>query len=222
MKPCSSARRRIVGLIAVLVIAGPGLAAAQQQGDWHLGGRLIYVDVDARSETVLDTTSRVTVDTAASLELDATYLLGHNWGLEFMITTANHDLGVIAGELDGLDLGSVWIAESTITLRYIIPLYGRWRPYVGAGVGAAYLHNSDPSDPAVDIGIDSIQSDVGFGFVAQLGVMHRLTQSWFLTFDLKWSQLPIDLKLKDGGTTIDTVETDLDPFIIGIGGAYRF
>lgn len=222
MDPRRFASRRIVSLIAVLVVAGPGLAAAQQQGDWHLGGRLIYIDVDARSDRILDTASRVTVDPAASLELDATYLIGHNWGLEFMITTADHDLGVIAGEFDGLDLGSVWIAESTVTLRYIIPLYGRWRPYLGAGVGAAYLHHSDPSDPAVDLGIDSIQSNVGFGFVGQLGLMHRLNPSWFLTFDLKWSQLPIDLRLKGGGTTVDTVETDLDPFIIGIGGAYRF
>lgn len=209
-------------LVLALVMLGPGLAEAQQQGDWHLGGRLIYVDIDARSEPAFDTGSRVTVGTGTSIELDGTYLLSNNLGLEFMITSANHDLGAIAGDFDGLDLGSVWIAESTLTLRYIIPLYGRWRPYVGAGVGAAFLHDSDASDESVALGIDSIQSNVGVGFVGQIGLMHRLNQSWFLTLDLKWSQLAIDVKLKGSGTTLDTVETDLDPVIIGLGGAYRF
>jgi outer membrane protein W len=222
MAPSVRVPRWIVILVVAFVLAGPGLAEAQQQGDWHLGFRLINIGVDARSETVLETASRVTVDSAVSLEFDATYLLGNNWGLEFMLTTANHDLGVIGGEFDGLDLGPVWIAESTVTLRYIIPLFGRWRPYVGAGVGAAFFHDSDPSDATLDIGVNSIQSNVGVGFVGQLGILHRLNESWFLTFDLKWSQLPIDIKLKDSAHVIDTVETDLDPVIIGIGGAYRF
>jgi outer membrane protein len=209
-------------LVVALVLAAPGVADAQQQGDWHLGFRLISIGVDARSEPLLDTATRVTVDSAVSLEFDATYLLGNNWGLELMATTASHDLGTIAGEFDGLDLGPVWIAESTVTLRYIIPLFGRWRPYVGAGVGAAFFHNSDPSDQSLDVGVNSIQSNVAVGFVGQLGIMHRLTKSWFLTLDLKWSQLPIDVKLKNSATVIDTVETDLDPVIIGLGGAYRF
>lgn len=211
------------GLGVCLVLAAPGTSTAQQQGDWHLGGRLISIDLDdARSEPVNQTPSRVTFDSAASLELDATYLVGHNWGLELAVTTANHDTGLIAGELSGSDLGSVWIAQSTLTLRYMIPLWGRWRPYVGAGIGAAYLHDFDASSEAADIGVTSLRSNVGVGFVGQIGLLHRLDQSWFLTLDLKWSQLPIDLDVKGALGTIDTVEADLDPFIIGLGAAYRF
>jgi len=212
-----------VPLAAVLALAVPTVARAQQQGDWHLGGRLISIDLDdARSEPVNQTPSRVTFDSAASLELDATYLLGHSWGLELAVTTANHDAGLIAGELSGSTLGSVWIAQSTLTLRYMIPLWGRWRPYVGAGIGAAYLHNFDASSESADIGVTSLSSNVGVGFVGQIGLLHRLDQSWFLTLDLKWSQLPIDLDVKGALGTIDTVETDLDPVTIGLGAAYRF
>lgn len=208
---------------ALLALATPATSLAQQQGDWHLGGRLIFVDVDdARSEPVADTRSRITFEKATSLELDATYLFGHSWGLEMMVTTANHDAGAIAGDFDGLDLGSVWIAQSTLTLRYIVPLYGRWRPYIGAGIGAAYLHDFDGSDEAAEASVTSMKSDLGVGFVGQIGLMHRLDRSWFLSLDLKWSQLPIDVEVKGPLGTIDTVETDLDPFIIGLGAAYRF
>lgn len=212
----------VASLVLALSTITPGIAVAQQQGDWHLGARLIYVDIDARSEPALDTASRVTIGSGASLEFDATYLLTHSLGLEFMITSANHDLGSVAGEYGGLDLGSVWIAESTLSLRYIVPLFGRWRPYIGAGVGAAFLHNSDASDESLGLGIESYESNVGLGFVGQVGLMHRYSESWFFTLDIKWAQLPIDVKLKGSGTTLDTVETDLDPVIIGLGAAYRF
>lgn len=209
-----------LALVAVMVFAG--LAEAQQQGEWHVGGRAIFVDTDALSEPVLESGSQLAVDSAASLELDATYMLGHNWGLELMATAANHDLSGYSGQYDGLDIGSVWIAEGTISLRYIVPLFGSWRPYVGAGVAGAYFFESDTTGEASALGIDSVESDFGYGFVGQVGLLHRFNDSWILTLDLKWIDLPIDVDLESSGPPLATVETNLDPVIIGLGAAYRF
>ena len=212
----------IGSLALVTVIVFAGLAEAQQQGEWHVGGRAIFVDTDALSEPVLETGSQLAVDSAASLELDATYMLGHNWGLELMATAANHDLSGYSGQYDGLDIGSVWIAEGTISLRYMVPLFGSWRPYVGAGVAGAYFFESDTTSEAAALGIDSVESDFGYGFVGQVGLLYRFSDSWILTLDLKWIDLPIDVDLESSGPPIDTVEMDLDPVIIGLGAAYRF
>ena len=222
MSQAARARCILVRFALVSVLTFAGIAEAQQQGEWHVGGRAIFVDTDARSEPVLDSGSQLAVDSAASLEFDATYMLGHNWGLELMATAANHDLSGYSGPFDGLDIGSVWIAETTLSLRYMVPLIGSWRPYLGAGVAGAYFFESDTSDEAAALGIDSVESDFGYGFVGQIGLLYRFSDSWILTLDVKWIDLPIDVDLESSGPPLDTVEMDLDPVIVGIGAAYRF
>ena len=212
----------LAGFAIVVLVAGAGLAEAQQQGDWHLGMRAVFVDTDALSEPVLDTTSRLAVDSALGLEFDATYMLGHNWGLELMAMAAQHDLSAYSGQYDGFDVGTVWIAETTLTLRYIVPLFGSWRPYLGAGVAGTYFFESDTTDEAGDLGIDSVESNFGYGFVGQVGLMHRFSDHWMLTLDVKWLDLPVDVDLESSGPPIDTVEIDLDPMVVGLGAAYRF
>jgi outer membrane protein len=222
MSQTGRTRGALAGFAIVVLLAGAGLAEAQQQGEWHLGGRAIFIDTDALSEPVLDSGSSLAVDSALSLEVDATYMLGHTWGLEIMATAAKHDLSGYSGELDGLDVGSVWIAESTVTLRYIVARFGSWRPYLGAGVAGAYFFESDTTDEAGDLGIDSVESNFGWGFVGQIGLLHRFNDHWILTLDLKWLDLPIDVDLESSGPPLDTVEMDLDPMIVGIGAALRF
>ena len=210
----------VAALVAVLAAAG--LAEAQQQGEWHVGGRAIFVDIDSHSEAVLSTGASLAVESAFSLEFDATYMLGHNLGLELMATAAPHDLSGYSGSYDGLDLGSVWIAETSISLRYIVPLFGSWRPYFGAGVAGAYFFESDTTEAASDLGIASVESSFGYGWLGQVGLLHRFSDHWVFTLDVKWLDLPIDVDLESSGPPLDTVELDLDPVIVGIGAACRF
>jgi outer membrane protein len=221
--PQAGGAKGILATVAIVALtAGAGLAEAQQQGEWHVGGRAIFIDTDALSEPVLDSGSSLAVDSTLSLELDATYMLGHNWGLELMATAAPHDLSAYSGEYDGLDVGTVWIAETTLTVRYIVPLFGSWRPYLGAGIAGTFFFESDTTSEAGDLGLDSIESNFGYGFVGQVGLLHRYGDNWILTLDLKWLDLPVDVDLESSGPQLDTVEMDLDPLIVGIGAAYRF
>ena len=209
-------------LAGILAIGAAAPAGAQEQGEWRFGGRLIHIDVDSVSQPLFDTESKIGVESSTSLEFDATYMLGENWGLEWMITAAPHDAAVVDGVFNGLDLGSLWIAETTITIHYMIPLRGRWRPYIGGGAAAAYSVYSDITSAAESIGIDDITSNLGWGPVGQVGLAHRLNRSWILSLDVKWIDLPIDVRLEGVEGDRETVEMDLDPIVIGFGGAYRF
>jgi len=211
-----------MAIAAVLVTAGASTAGAQEQGEWRSGGRLIYIDIDSISEPLFDTESTVGIDSSASLEYDMTYMVGENWGVEWMITAAPHDTQVVSGVFNGLDLGSLWIGQTTLTLQYMIPLRGRWRPYVGAGVGLGYVLYSDISSAAEAIGVDKLTSNLGWGPVGQVGLAHRLNRAWILSLDVKWISMPVDVELDGTSGTIDEVELDLDPLIIGLGAAYRF
>jgi len=212
----------MIGLLLALAAAGASPAAAQEQGEWRYGFRLINIGVDVTSETIFDTGSTIAFDSAISAEFDMTYMLGETWGMEWMITAAPHDVSVASGLFHGLDMGSVWVAETTLTFQYVFILGGPWRPYLGAGVGLAYFVTSDMTDAANAIGVDGLESDLGVGLVGQVGLAYRLNKSWILSLDVKWMDLPMDVKLDGDGGTIETVTVDFDPLIIGLGGAIRF
>ncbi len=202
--------------LGLLALATP---AAAQQGEWRLGGRLLAARIDAETEPLAFFDTRIRSDDAWTGEFDATFMLDDDLGLEWMITTAPHDLRAVGGVLDGVDLGEVWIAQSALTLQYHVPLWGRVRPYVGVGLAGAWMHSSSITAAA----IDSVTSDVMSGFVAQVGVSYRQGRRWLLSFDIKVANTSGDVRLEDEqGTTTATVGIDLDPVLIGLGAAYRF
>lgn len=212
----------VIGLVFVGALATPQRAVAQQ-GEWRVGGRILYVGMGAETDPIAGTGSRIEFDTSWTVDFDATYMLGTNWGMEFMITTAPHDLTAVGGDLNGFDAGKVWVAESTITVNYHIPVWGKWKPYVGAGLGMAYLHSSDLSDGAQAIGVSDIRSDLLAGVTGQVGVTHRFSRYWMFNLDIKYNAASGDVRLTgDDGSTIDRVTTDLDSWLVGLGAAVRF
>jgi len=215
-------RRRTIAAGVLLTVLWAGTAGAQEQGTWRYGFRVIDIGIDANSDPILDSDSTISIDSSIFAEYDMTYMLGQNWGVEWMITASPHDVEVKSGIYDGLDLGSLWIAETTVTFNYMLPFWNRWRPYLGAGVSAAYFFGSDSSSAAEAIGVDKVKSDLGWGFVGQVGLAYRLNRSWILSLDVKWIDMPMDVEL-DGqdGSVVETT-MDLDPLIIGLGGAVRF
>jgi outer membrane protein len=206
--------------VGVMTVAVP---ASAQQGEWRVGGRLLSVNTDANTEPLTVSESRIVFDSSWTAEFDATYMVGNYWGLEWMVTTAPHDLAAVEGTLDGLDVGEVWVAETTLTLQYHIPVWGKWRPYAGLGIGGAYLHSSKTTDEARAADIRKVESDFMSGGVAQVGVAYRHGNRWLFSFDIKYGAFSGDVKVKDSdGTTTDKLETDLDPWLIGLGAAFRF
>ncbi len=215
--------RTLLTTIAVVSSLAAAPSATAQQGEWRIGGRLLSINTDAATEPVADAGSAIVFDASWSLDFDATYMVGTNWGLEWMLTTTPYDLEASGGAVAGLDVGETWVAQSTITLNYHIPLWGKWKPYVGGGLGLGYLHSSATSDAAEALDIHEIRSDLLAGAVGQLGVTYRAGQSWILSFDVKYSGASGDVKLENSaGDTVYSLATDLDSWLVGLGAAYRF
>ncbi len=209
-----------VGLL--LALLGASAVGAQEQGTWRYGFRVIGIDIDATSDPIFESDSTIGIDSSVFAEYDMTYMLGQNWGVEWMITASPHDVTVESGIYDGLDLGSLWIAETTATFNYMLPFWNRWKPYLGAGVSAAYFFASDPTTAAEAIGVEKVKSNVGWGFVGQVGLAYRLNRSWILSLDVKWIDMSIDVELDGQDGSVAEAPMDLDPLIIGLGGAVRF
>ncbi len=215
--------RTLLTTIAVVSSLAAAPSATAQQGEWRIGGRLLSINTDAATEPVADAGSAIVFDASWSLDFDATYMVGANWGLEWMLTTTPYDLEASGGAVAGLDVGETWVAQSTITLNYHIPLWGKWKPYVGGGLGLGFLHSSATSDAAEALDIHEIRSDLLAGAVGQLGVTYRAGQSWILSFDVKYSGASGDVKLENSaGDTVYSLATDLDSWLVGLGAAYRF
>lgn len=215
--------RTIVIALAVVWSIGVASPTAAQQGEWRIGARLVSINTDATTEQIVDPGSQIEFDSSWSLDFDATYMVGANWGLEWMLTTAPHDLQASGGDVEGLDIGETWVAQSTLTLSYHIPLWGKWKPYVGGGIGLGYLHSSDTTDAAEAVGIHNITSDVLAGAVGQVGVTYRCSRSWMLSLDVKYNGASGDVKIESAdGETAYRLATDLDSWLVGLGAAYRF
>lgn len=215
--------RRLITTISVVGSLAIASSAAAQHGEWRIGARLLSINADATTEPIGDAGSEIAFDASWSLEFDATHMVGANWGIEWMLTTAPYDLQASGGEVQGLDIGETWVAQSTFTLTYHIPLWGKWKPYVGGGLGLGYLHSTTTTDAAEALDIHDIRSDLLAGAVGQIGVTYRAGPSWMLNFDVKYNGASGDVDLEDAaGDAVYTLKTDLDAWLVGIGAAYRF
>jgi outer membrane protein len=216
-------RHFATGLLLVACLALPAAVPAQTTGDWALGGRVVAIFTDATTAEVPGTGARIAIDGAASAAIDATTWITDHWSLEVMLTTASHDLTGVGGATDGLDVGRVWASQSTIILQYRFPLWSAWQPYVGLGLGLAYLHSSDMKGEIESLGIERLRSDLLTGVAVQAGVAYRHSRRWIFSLDVKYTGAGGEVRLKGpSDATLSSLDLDLEPWIVGLGAAYRF
>jgi outer membrane protein len=211
--------RKMCLVFALMLIVLPAIAQAQE--NWIFRVRAIDISPDSSSSEILDTGTYVDVDSAWTLEVDATYMFSERVGLELIAATAQHDLSTTGGALGGADAGSVWVLPPTLTLQYFFGS-GKIRPYVGAGINYTVFYNYDLSEDLADLGITNVTFSNSFGFDGDIGVDISLGGNWLLNADIKYIQISTDARLKVGSDTLDTISVDVDPWVFGIGAGIRF
>jgi outer membrane protein len=211
--------RKLCLVFALVLLVLP--AIAQAQGSWIFRARVIDIAPDASSSQILDTGTEVDVDSAWTLEVDATYMFSDRVGLELIAATAKHDLTTTGGALGGASAGSVWVLPPTLTLQYFFGT-GTIRPYVGAGINYTVFYSYDLSQDLANLGITDVTFSNSFGFDGDIGVDINLGGNWLLNADLKYIQISTDARLKVGSETLDTIAVDVDPWVFGIGAGVRF
>lgn len=175
---------------------------------WIVRLRAIDVHPDMK-ESVSGLNAHVHADNHIVPELDFSYFWTKNIATELILATSQHDMSTNTG----IDLGQTWVLPPQLTMQYHINPEGRFRPYVGAGVGYMMYYGGDSG------AVNSVKYDDGFSYTFQAGMDIGLDDSWALNFDLKRIYHNTDASINGGAITADV---DLNPWVVGAGIAYRF
>lgn len=220
-------------LISSLLLAsgllGPvTTAVAYEAGDWLVRGRVININPNDSSGSLFvngaDTGSKgVTVDSDTVPELDITYMITRNWGVELILGYSEH---TAKGEKSWAGLGDVVdtkVLPPTLTLQYHFLPDANIRPYVGAGVNYTYFFDEDVSSSSLlNQAGNSVKLESSWGWAVQAGVDIAINQDWFVNMDVKY--LDIDTTARFKHTTVGKakINVDIDPVVWGIGIGRRF
>lgn len=199
-------------LCAVAMQVAAGSAAAQEEkSPWLVRVRLIDVAPDESSTVSIG--GEATADSSIVPELDISYFWTDNFATELILATSHHQIGANGTALGDVDLGDVWVLPPTLLLQYHFNPQGQVRPYVGAGINYTIFYNEDAGD------LDTISYEDGFGYAFQAGLDIGLNDRWAFNADVKKLFLNTDVTLNGG---VATADVDLDPWVFGMGFAYRF
>lgn len=223
-----------IPLISSILLAA-GLASpistvmAYEAGDWLIRGRIINVNPNDSSGTLFingvdQGTKGVKVDSDTVPELDITYMITRNWGMELILGYSEH---TVTGEKSWAALGDVIdtkVLPPTLTLQYHFLPDSNIRPYIGAGVNYTYFFNEKvPSSSALTSPGDKVKLESSWGWAAQVGVDIAINQDWFVNMDIKYLDIDTTARFKNVlGSNSAKINADIDPFVYGIGIGRRF
>lgn len=221
--------------LALALLTATGLSAiatpvlAYEAGDWLVRGRVINVNPNDDSGS-LDTSvgnlgEGVKVDTDTVPELDITYMVSKNWGVELILGYSEH---TVAGEKGISALGDVIdtkVLPPTLTLQYHFMPDSNIRPYVGAGINYTYFFDEDTAGATAGTAGSKVSLESSWGLAAQAGVDIALNNDWFVNLDVKYIDIDTTAKftnIANGAISHAKIDADIDPFVFGIGIGRRF
>lgn len=194
-------------------------AAAQdgkKAGDIMLRGRIIGLLPD-ESSTVSTIGGNVDASNEWTGEVDFSYFLTDNIATELIAATTKHRMGVNGSSSGNVDLGDVWLLPPTLTLQYHFVPKAVFSPYVGAGVTYAVFYNKD-----VATGLRNVKYENAWGYAFQAGFDYSLGGNWYFNADVKKIFLNTDVTVTTNAGTVIRADTDLDPWVVGVGFGYKF
>lgn len=207
----------LTGLAAALLLTTTLTvhAADTAEGKWLVRGRVVQVN-PANDGGITNTRigGKPKGDNDTVPEVDLTYFVTPNIGVEVIAATTKHDTKV-ARTGGNIDLGSVRLLPPTATVQYHFTneQLGQFKPYVGAGI--TYAHFYDADHP----GFNSVKYDDSFGVALQAGVDYKLTDNIYLNADIKKIYVSTDVSVNNGTVT---AKAELNPVVAGLGIGYRF
>ncbi len=188
-------------LIAAALMAGfPAVAQAE---NWMMRVRAIQIAPDVSTSP---TVTGLDVSNEWTPEIDFSYFVTPNIGLELILATQRHEVTV-----PGNSLGKLNHLPPTLMLQYHFQPTSSIKPYVGAGINYTRFYNVDLA-PGLSIDKSS------FGGALQMGVDIAVTKNGYINLDVK--KIWIDTDVKSGGAQLTHLE--INPVVWGVGYGFRF
>jgi outer membrane protein len=224
--------------LVVALLAATGLSAiaapamAYEAGDWLVRGRIAHINPNDDSGTLslnggaLDVGEGVKVDSDTIPELDITYMITKNWGVELILGYSEHTVTTHKAAEAALSLGDVIdtkVLPPTLTLQYHFMPDSNIRPYAGLGVNYTYFFSED-LDGVLDTLGGKVKLEDSWGLAAQVGVDVAINDDWFFNADVKYIDIDTKAKFSNivNGATSAEISADIDPFVYSIGIGRRF
>ena len=182
---------------------------------WIIRARALMVEPD-EGASISQIGGDVDIDEQYVPELDFTYFFTENVAAELILATTPHDVTAINTAAGQVDLGTVWLLPPTLTFQYhFLPNSDTFRPYIGAGVNYTLFYNVDEG------AADDMDYDNSFGYALQAGFDYGINENWAFNADVKKVMINTDVSIQSGANRINA-DVDIDPWIFGVGLAYRF
>ena len=189
--------RLFVAAATAALLAAPSLASAQDDAGWYVRGNAGYgthTDIDITGDIVGDVESEGNVTGSVGVGYD----FGNNWRLEGDFAQLFTDLGQVANTPNSS--AKLETKTAFINAIYDFDEFGRWEPYVGAGLGlvrgnTTLTAHDFPSAALSTGGVQNISSpvcvnsvacsfkdgDTGLGWQLLAGLGYQISES--LTWD---------------------------------------
>jgi outer membrane protein len=218
------------GLAAAAMVGAAMVAAAApaqaEAGDFLVRGRFIVVAPQDGSGGITPAfpNDGVSVDTAYAPEIDFTYMLTNNIGLELIAATTKHSATGRSGTPAAVGkLLDTWVLPPTLTLQYHFAPDGGFRPYVGAGLNYTIFYKERASGSLeAAVGQTDVSLSDSFGWALQAGADIPLNDSVFLNFDVKYIDMDTTARLNTTAAGQQKVKVDINPIVVGFGIGMRF
>lgn len=220
---------------ATLVCA---LLAAPAFANWSVNVGAIGVSPDDRSshlnvvENVVGLTPNSTsvgVNSNTQLGLTIDYKINDNWTLEVIAATPfSHDISVKGSAVDGLSIGKTKHLPPTLMAQYHFPMSeSRFDPFVGLGVNYTNFFNEEVSSELINtlqaLAVTSSEDTVGlklkdsFGLAFQAGLNIQLSSNWGMHMMLSRIDIDTTGHVQVNGSTIQSVDVKIDPYVWMMG-----
>lgn len=220
--------KAIVSLLFLSIFSSSLYAAGGSDDDrWIVRLRGIHISPDDSSGDIAVNGTAVGgtgvgVDEDTVPELDITYMITRNIGVELILARSNHTVTARGMPVAGLgDVINTHVLPPTLTLQYHFNPEGTIRPYAGIGVNYTTFHNEKVRGP-LDVAGSGIRLDSSWGLAAQLGVDYMLQDNWFINADIKYIKIDTTAKFHDTAVGDVEVDVDIDPIVVGLGFGKRF
>lgn len=185
------------------LMAAPSIASADDDAGWYLRGNAGY-GMHTDTDLTGDITGDVESQGGATGSLGLGYDFGNNWRLELDGASLFTDLGAVA-QLPG-SYSKLSTNTAMLNAIYDFSDFGRWEPYVGAGIGLVRARTSTnvhdfPSATPIAPGVVNVNSpacpggsvcdfrdtDTGLGWQLLAGLGYKISDN--LTWDTHYRYL---------------------------------
>ena len=224
--------------LSLCIAASLGLSAipafAHDAGDWLVRGRIININPSDSNDGITSNGAAVAgtevgVEDAWALDIDITYMVTDNFGVELLLdTSSQHD--IVA---KGSTYASLGVSGTIIETRVLPPAllaqyhfmpHGKIQPYVGLGLNFTLFFDDEATDTLKNGvgGVENLDLDSSFGIAAQVGADFMLDDGWFANVDLKYIDIDTTASFDSGALGHVEAEVDINPWVIGVGVGKTF